>query len=221
MWRYDSNIAPHPPPKILQSKAIAWDWASYDWRELCTFYTKVHSSCIEVKNKKKTFWDQHLTICIAYPCYINAGFSCRCLNFSLTYDLFCVPAIDAGVNEIVTALKNNNMYSNTYIVFTSDNGGLNGAGSSTYPLTGAKGSWFEGGKLFMNSNLCTLFTAMRRNLSYLCLSWLPSNGVSWTCHEISVFLSLPGLKLLFCHQVRNIGFVHGPLMGVANGCESN
>ena len=58
------------------------------------------------------------------------------------------------MNEIVTALKNNNdMYDNTYIVFTSDNGGSNAAGSSTYPLRGAKGSWFEGGKLLIFSNL--------------------------------------------------------------------
>ena len=56
-------------------------------------------------------------------------------------------AIDAGVAEIVAALKNNNnMYKNSYIIFTSDNGGTNSAGSSTYPLRGHKGSYFEGGK---------------------------------------------------------------------------
>ena len=41
--------------------------------------------------------------------------------------------------------KNSNMYDNTYIVFTSDNGGSNSAGSSTYPLRGQKGSYYEGG----------------------------------------------------------------------------
>ena len=55
-------------------------------------------------------------------------------------------AIDEGVKQVVEALKKNgNMYDNTYIVFTSDNGGSNSAGSSTYPLRGQKGSYFEGG----------------------------------------------------------------------------
>ena len=62
--------------------------------------------------------------------------------------LFAFTAIDAGVGEVMAALKNNSMYDNSYIIFTSDNGGSNGAGSSTYPLRGAKGSWFEGGIVF-------------------------------------------------------------------------
>ena len=83
-------------------------------------------------------------------------------RFSVVFHIFV--AIDAAVNEVVDALKNKgdkytdgtSMYDNTYIVFTSDNGGSNAAGSSTYPLRGAKGSWFEGGKLLIFSNLLML-----------------------------------------------------------------
>ena len=56
---------------------------------------------------------------------------------------------------------------------------------------------------------------MRRDLSHLCPSCFASHGVGWTCHEISVFLSVILLG------IRNIGFVHSPLMGVADGSESN
>lgn len=65
-----------------------------------------------------------------------------CTDFA---DLFLI-AIDAGVEKVVQALKDNNMYENSYIIFTSDNGGSNQAGASTWPLRGAKGSYYEGGK---------------------------------------------------------------------------
>lgn len=64
-----------------------------------------------------------------------------------------ISAIDAGVAAVVAALNantdssNRKMYDNTYIIFTSDNGGANDAGASTWPLRGGKGSYYEGGKL--------------------------------------------------------------------------
>ena len=74
-------------------------------------------------------------------------------GFSVVFHIFV--AIDAAVKEVVDALKNKadkytdgtSMYDNTYIVFTSDNGGSNDNGASTYPLKGSKGSFFEGGEM--------------------------------------------------------------------------
>ena len=60
-------------------------------------------------------------------------------------------ALDTGVQSVVDALKDrkysdgSSVYDNTYIVFTSDNGGNNKNAASTYPLKGQKGSYFEGG----------------------------------------------------------------------------
>lgn len=55
-------------------------------------------------------------------------------------------AIDIGVGEVVQSLKDANMYDNTVIIFTSDNGGDVGSGGSNYPLRGNKGALYEGGK---------------------------------------------------------------------------
>lgn len=61
-------------------------------------------------------------------------------------------ALDTAVKQVVDALKSRtysdgtSMYDNSYIVFTSDNGGSNVDGASTAPLKGGKGNYFEGGK---------------------------------------------------------------------------
>merc|ERR1711953_619360 len=53
--------------------------------------------------------------------------------------------VDMAVDEIVQTLKETNLYSETLIVFTSDNGGAISHGASNYPLRGTKGTLFEGG----------------------------------------------------------------------------
>ena len=45
-----------------------------------------------------------------------------------------VYAVDRGVGRLVDALKANDVYDNTLIVFLSDNGGKIGAGSNNAPL---------------------------------------------------------------------------------------
>lgn len=56
-----------------------------------------------------------------------------------------VYAVDRGVSELVAALKDNEVFDNTLIVFLSDNGGKIGAGSNNAPLKMGKGSVCEGG----------------------------------------------------------------------------
>ena len=56
-----------------------------------------------------------------------------------------VYAVDRGVGELVKALKANNQYDNTLIVFLSDNGGRTDEGANNFPLRGVKGDTFEGG----------------------------------------------------------------------------
>ncbi|UXX79385.1 sulfatase-like hydrolase/transferase [Reichenbachiella carrageenanivorans] len=56
-----------------------------------------------------------------------------------------VYAVDRGVGEMVAALKENDQYDNTLIVFMSDNGGRVDKGATNTPLSGAKGNTLEGG----------------------------------------------------------------------------
>ncbi|MDV7139049.1 sulfatase-like hydrolase/transferase [Maribacter sp. TH_r10] len=56
-----------------------------------------------------------------------------------------VYAVDRGVGEIVTALKENGQFDNTLIVFLSDNGGKVTKGATNFPLREGKGSTCEGG----------------------------------------------------------------------------
>ena len=53
--------------------------------------------------------------------------------------------MDAGIGEVVAALKETGAYENTLLVFTSDNGGQLGVGARNGPLRGGKQEMYEGG----------------------------------------------------------------------------
>ena len=53
--------------------------------------------------------------------------------------------LDLAVANIVNKLKEKDLYKDTLIVFTSDNGGAISHGASNFPLRGTKGTLFEGG----------------------------------------------------------------------------
>lgn len=53
--------------------------------------------------------------------------------------------MDAGIGEVIQALKDNGQYENTIIIFTSDNGGHRPSMANNGPLRGAKQSMYEGG----------------------------------------------------------------------------
>lgn len=54
-------------------------------------------------------------------------------------------AVDRGIGEVITTLKESGEYDNTLIFFLNDNGGAFNNQSSNYPLKGFKGNKFEGG----------------------------------------------------------------------------
>ena len=60
---------------------------------------------------------------------------------------FCgmLRAADEGISNITMLLKDKNLLDDTIIIFTTDNGGQTGQGSSNWPLRGNKGTVFEGG----------------------------------------------------------------------------
>ena len=55
-----------------------------------------------------------------------------------------VHSLDQGVGKILDAIDQTGIASNTFVLFSSDNGGVGGIGENT-PLRGAKASVFEGG----------------------------------------------------------------------------
>ena len=57
-----------------------------------------------------------------------------------------VTAMDDYVGSLVSALKRKGLYNDSVIVFSSDNGGAPGiGGASNEPLSGTKGTLYEGG----------------------------------------------------------------------------
>jgi len=55
-----------------------------------------------------------------------------------------ISAVDDAVNDLAVALQQHNMWDNTLLLFTSDNGGPR-AHESNFPLRGSKGTDLEGG----------------------------------------------------------------------------
>ena len=58
-----------------------------------------------------------------------------------------VTAMDDVIGDLISKLKESGLYENSVIIFSSDNGAVNGirGGGSNYPLRGQKGSFYEGG----------------------------------------------------------------------------
>lgn len=62
---------------------------------------------------------------------------------------------------MIDALKNANMYNNTVIIFSTDNGGQAKSGASNAPLRGNKDTWFEGGEFI--EVVCLLLGGIHRS----------------------------------------------------------
>ncbi|XP_060067991.1 arylsulfatase J-like [Ylistrum balloti] len=91
-----------------------------------------------------------------------------------------VAALDDGVADVVDALKTRDMYKDSIILFTTDNGGssngyMEGAGNN-FPLRGMKNTLWEGGVrgvAFINSPLLDTTGYVSENLIHVC-DWLPT-----------------------------------------------
>jgi hypothetical protein len=56
-----------------------------------------------------------------------------------------IACVDDGTKKVVDALKRQQMWENTFMLWSSDNGGKSSEGANNYPLRGNKGHFFEGG----------------------------------------------------------------------------
>jgi arylsulfatase A-like enzyme len=76
------------------------------------------------------------------PIFASSGFEGKSFN-GIYGD--AIEEIDYSVGRIISLLDSLNISDNTLLVFTSDNGAAKPFGSSNKPLTGWKGSNYEGG----------------------------------------------------------------------------
>ncbi|GFO17744.1 arylsulfatase b [Plakobranchus ocellatus] len=87
-----------------------------------------------------------------------------------------VSAMDEGVGMLENALKQEGMWNNTVLVFSSDNGGRVKFGSSNYPLRGEKHSLWEGGVKsigFVSGGLVKRKGAVSKDLMHVS-DWFPT-----------------------------------------------
>ncbi|CAK9296359.1 unnamed protein product [Gordionus sp. m RMFG-2023] len=104
-----------------------------------------------------------------------------------------VAYVDLSMGRIVRALQRENLYNDTLIVFTSDNGGQVLQGGNNYPLRGNKGTLWEGGIRvagFIHAKFLKLIKGYVRNKLIHAVDWYPTfvelaGGSAKSGHSIS------------------------------------
>ena len=84
------------------------------------------------------------------PLYTDEGEAMTRLNQTNAKYASMVFSVDKNIGKLINYLKNNNLYENSMIIFTSDNGGLSTlknpvSPTSVFPLRAGKGWLYEGG----------------------------------------------------------------------------
>lgn len=80
-----------------------------------------------------------------------------------------VSALDAAISAVVDSFKENGLWDDTLMIFSTDNGGNLGAGGNNYPLRGGKFTFWEGGNRgigFLHSASEELLPERLRGSSY-------------------------------------------------------
>ena len=93
--------------------------------------------------------------------------------------------LDDAIAAVYQALSDKDVLGNTYIIFTSDNGGCPTSGGSNTPLRGTKGSLYEGGVKVESFIYSPLFTTKIQGMTY--------NGLFHVTDWFPTILSIVGI----------------------------
>ena len=96
-----------------------------------------------------------------------------------------VTAMDEAIGNVIDSLKKAGMWNDTFIVFTTDNGGPVQTGSSNWPLRGSKGGLWEGG----HRGVAFVHGKMLNKTGYV------YNGMIHTVDWYPTLLSLAGVNV--------------------------
>ena len=129
----------YPPLPLLDGKEVIEEQP--DQRSLIERY--VEQSVRFIRQSKNNFFLYFAPLQVHLPLYAPERF----VNESQNGDFgACVECIDWALSVMISELKKKNIYDNTMIIFTSDNGARGDHGSSNGVLRGMKGTTWEGGQ---------------------------------------------------------------------------
>ncbi|CAD6191076.1 unnamed protein product [Caenorhabditis auriculariae] len=111
-------------------------------------FTEVSMSVLDNHNTSKPFFMFLSYQAVHPPLQVPKSYDKYCSRVKSRYRrIYCgmLTAMDFAIAMLIDYLKSANLYENTVIVFTSDNGGTVDFGASNAPLRGEKDTIWEGG----------------------------------------------------------------------------
>ncbi|MDT0552673.1 sulfatase family protein [Urechidicola vernalis] len=136
-YYYKHNDFQSPPLPFYRNEKIIGE--GVDQRYLTKMYTEEAVKQIEERNTEKSFFMYVAHNMPHEPLYVSEKFEGKS-DLGLYGDV--IMELDWSMGQIVKALKEEGIYENTIIIFTSDNGPRIG---SAKPLRGMKAETWEGG----------------------------------------------------------------------------
>jgi arylsulfatase A len=132
--------ANQPPLPLLENEQVIERVRAEEQFTLTRRYTEKAVEFIK-KNAAGPFFVYLPHTAVHFPHYPSKDF--RGKTSSLVNDWAI--EVDWSVGQVLDTLRELKLAENTFVLFTSDNGGPVGQGANNGPLRGAKGSTFEGG----------------------------------------------------------------------------
>ncbi len=130
----------YPPTPLLRNEEVIE--LEPNQRYITRRYTEEALSFIE-SNKEKPFFLYLPQSMPHWPQYSSKGFSEKSANKAWGD---AVEEVDWSTGQVLAKLKDAGIDDNTFVIFTSDNGGASHHGAVNKPLRGGKGTTWEGGQ---------------------------------------------------------------------------
>ncbi len=129
----------YPPLPLISNDEVIQEQP--DQAPLIERYVE-HATMFIRKNTKKPFFLYFAPLQVHLPLYAPQRFVDESDNGDFGA---CVAAVDWALGVLIQELKMHELYEDTLIIFTSDNGSRADHGASNDPLRGTKGFTYEGG----------------------------------------------------------------------------